>query len=85
MGEYSTFEISISTDNEGFALFRCPLCGELFGLRPSDYQDDGVFDIHCPACGLVSEDYFTDDVKELAMNISENNALYMIDVSGRRN
>ena len=25
MGENSTFEISIQTDNEGFVLFRCPL------------------------------------------------------------
>lgn len=31
------FGISIPTDSEGFVLFKCPLCGELFKLKPSDF------------------------------------------------
>ncbi len=67
-----TFEITIPTDEDGFVLLKCPICGDLFKLIPSDYRDDSVVAIYCPSCGLTGESYITDDVIELAMNIAEN-------------
>lgn len=61
-----TIEISIPTDDDGFVLLKCPKCGEYFKLSPADIQSDEVLDIHCPQCGLVSENYLTEDVIELA-------------------
>ena len=59
-------DVSIPADDEGFVLLRCPKCGEYFKLSPDDIESDGVFDIYCPLCGLISENYLTDDVVELA-------------------
>jgi hypothetical protein len=72
MGEKERFEISIPCDSEGFVLLQCPLCGDLFKLKPCDFQDDSVFEIHCPACGLVSDNYVTEDVIELAKTMMGN-------------
>lgn len=74
MSEEITFQISIPSDEEGFVLLKCPLCGEMFKLQPSDFEDDSVFEIYCPACGLVSDSYITDDVVELGMTMVENYA-----------
>lgn len=78
MSEEVIFQISVPTDEEGFVLLKCPLCGELFKLHPSDYQDDSVFEIYCPACGLVSDGYITDDIIELGMAMAENYANNLI-------
>ena len=61
-----TVSVSIPTDDDGFVLLKCPKCGEYFKLPPSDIESDEVLEIHCPQCGLVSENYITDDVIELA-------------------
>lgn len=74
MSEEVVFQISIPTDEEGYALLKCPLCGELFKLHPSDYKDDSIFKIYCPSCGLVSDNYITDDIIELGMSMAENYA-----------
>ncbi len=74
MGEEVTFQINIPSDEEGFVLLKCPLCGEVFKLQPGDLEDDSVFEIYCPACGLVSDSYITDDVIELGMIMVENYA-----------
>jgi predicted RNA-binding Zn-ribbon protein involved in translation (DUF1610 family) len=66
MSEHS-IEISIPTDNSGYLLLQCPLCGELFKLLPKQAEDDAVLEIRCPGCGLVSDNYLTEDVVELAM------------------
>lgn len=71
-------KISIPTDNDGFALLQCPLCGEFFKLTPSDIQADDVIEIWCPCCGLKSENYLTEDVIKLAMKMTENVAMDMI-------
>lgn len=65
MDDFSV-SISIPTDDDGFVLLRCPKCGEYFKLFSGDIQREEVFDIHCPQCGLISENYITDDVIELA-------------------
>lgn len=49
-----TMTISIPADNEDYVLMKCPQCGELFRLKVHDIHDDGVMDIHCPACFFAS-------------------------------
>ena len=66
------FTISIPCDNEGYILFKCSQCGELFKITASDAQDDEILNIYCPACGLISENYLTDDVIAL-VNTKVNN------------
>ena len=65
MDDFSV-SILIPTDDDGFVLLRCPKCGEYFKLFSEDMQREEVLDIHCPQCGLISENYITDDVIELA-------------------
>ena len=72
MSDEVTFEITVPTDEDGFVLLKCPICGDLFKLKPSDYRDDSVFAIYCPNCGLTSDSYITEDVLELGMNMAEN-------------
>ena len=67
-----SLEISIPTDNDGFVLLQCPVCGEYFKLAPSDIEADEVFDIWCPCCGMASKEYLTQDVVDLAMKRTAN-------------
>ena len=71
-------QIEIPSDNDGFVLLQCPLCGDYFKLRPSDYKDESVLEIHCPNCGLSSDNYFTDEVIDLAMTMAKNAAEALI-------
>ncbi|MBW9154316.1 TFIIB-type zinc ribbon-containing protein [Clostridium estertheticum] len=71
-------KISIPADNDGFILFQCPLCGEFFKLKPSDYQADDVIEIWCPGCGLKSKNYLTKSVIDLAMKMAENVQMDML-------
>ena len=71
-------QIEIPADNDGFVLLQCPLCGEYFKITPGDYEDDGVLEIFCPACGLASGNYMTEDVLELAQAMAENYAMDLI-------
>lgn len=71
-------EISIPTDNDGFVLFQCSLCGEFYKLIASEAQSDDVIKIWCPCCGLKSENYLTQNVIELAMNMIKNVSVDMI-------
>ena len=74
----ASYEISIPADNDGYCLLQCPTCTEFFKVKPDDFEDDGVLEIHCPACGLVGENYVTEDVLELAMAIAQNYATDMM-------
>lgn len=71
-------KIDIPTDDDGFILLQCKHCGNFFKVKPSDMKDDGVLDIFCPSCGLVSDNYLTEDVYELASNMIENRALSVL-------
>ena len=73
-----SFEIDIPADDEGYVLFRCPKCGEFFKIMPSDYYAEEIREIYCPLCGLVSENYLTNDVIELGLVMVKNHALNMI-------
>lgn len=72
MNDEIQMSISIPTDDDGYALLKCDHCGNLFKVMPSDAQDDGVLQIYCPSCGLISDNYLTEDVLNLAMNMAEN-------------
>ncbi|MBZ9622971.1 TFIIB-type zinc ribbon-containing protein [Clostridium sp. FP2] len=71
-------KIAIPTDNDGFSLLQCPLCGEFFKLIPSEAKAEDVIEIWCPGCGLKSENYLTENVLELAMKMAGNVATDMI-------
>ncbi len=78
MSDELTFSISIPPDDDGYVLFQCEHCGEFFKVTASDCEDDEVLNIYCPACGLISDNYFTDDVIELAMIMAHNATNNMI-------
>lgn len=78
MGDTIQMSISIPTDNDGFVLLQCEHCGTFFKATPTEIEDDGVLHIFCPSCGLSSENYWTDDVIELAMKMVKNQAVDMI-------
>ena len=67
-----TINITIPSDDDGYVLLKCPKCGELFKLLASDLENDDVSDIHCPLCGLISENYLTEDVISLAESKAMN-------------
>ena len=54
------------------SFLQCEQCGTYFKATPSDLEDDGVLHIFCPSCGLISENYVTEDVLELAMKMVTN-------------
>jgi len=70
--------ITVPADNDGYVLLQCPNCGEYFKIKPNDYQDDGVLEIFCPACGLAGDNYMTEDVLELAQAMVKNYATNLI-------
>lgn len=78
MGDTIQMSISIPTDDDGFVLLQCEHCGTFFKATPTEIEDDGVLHIFCPSCGLSSENYWTDDVIELAMKMVKNQAMDMI-------
>ena len=78
MSSDTVFEIEIPSDNEGYVLMQCPKCGSLFKLHPSDISDDSVLDIRCPACGVVSKSFLTEDVIVYANVIAKNYAMNAI-------
>ncbi len=58
--------ITIPADEDGYILLECPKCLARFKMTVSDLQSDETNDIWCPAYGLTSGPFFTDDVIELA-------------------
>lgn len=72
MRDEITMTISIPADDEGYVLVQCEHCGTFFKCTPHDLRDDGVLHIFCPSCGLISETYITDDVRELATKMVKN-------------
>ncbi len=59
-------EISIPTDNQGFILLKCSLCGEFFKLHLEDYNAKDIIEFYCPCCGLKPDSLMIDDVIDLA-------------------
>lgn len=78
MSDVTTFEISIPPDDDGYILLQCEHCGSFFKCTSKDLEDDEILNIHCPSCGLISDNYWTEDVIELAQAKVENYAMQMI-------
>ena len=72
MSDEINMTIPIPTDDDGYVLLQCEQCGTYFKATPADLKDDGVLHIFCPSCGLISENYVTEDVLELAMKMMTN-------------
>lgn len=68
--------IQIPTDEDGFVLLQCPLCGTFFKLSAKEMESDEVIEIFCPSCGLKSRSYLTQDVIKTALAKATN---YMLD------
>ena len=64
--------ISIPTDDDGYVLLKCEHCGSFFKGTQYDIDDDGVLNVFCTSCGLISDSYVTDDVLKLAINMTTN-------------
>ena len=74
MSDEVTFSISIPSDEDGFVLLQCEHCGDYFKCTPADIESEEILNIFCPSCGLISDSYITDDVRELANTIANNYA-----------
>lgn len=68
-------KITIPTDDEGFVLLQCPLCGVYFKLKAEDLSADDVIEVTCPSCGLKSDSYITADVIKIAVAKAKNYVL----------
>lgn len=64
-------EITIPTDNDGYILLQC----QYFKVMPTDMEDESVFPLYCPMCGLTSNSYLTSDVIDLANKMITNYAM----------
>jgi len=75
MKEEITFEISIPSDNDGYILLQCEHCGGYFKVTSGDINDEQLLNLYCPECGLVSENYLTEEVIGVAQLLAHNYAL----------
>ena len=66
------FEISVKSDEDGFILLQCSLCGEFFKLLANDLNDEANINIWCPYCGLNGKKYFTEEVLDIGLKIAKN-------------
>ena len=66
------FEISVKSDEDGFILLQCSLCGEFFKLLANDLNDEANINIWCPYCGLNGKKYFTEEVLDTGLKIAKN-------------
>jgi len=71
-------QIEIPVDNDGYVLLQCSFCNELFKIFANDYEDDSILNLSCPSCALVSDNYFTDDIIELAVTMATNYGMDLI-------
>lgn len=78
MSDEIYMEISVPTDDDGYILLKCPICGTYFKVTSTDIEDDGVLELFCPSCGLASDNYITEDVIELALVMAQNKAIDIV-------
>lgn len=71
-------EISVPTDDDGYILLKCPICGTYFKTTPSDIEDDGILEMFCPSCGLADGNYMTEELLDLALTMTKNKAMDLI-------
>lgn len=84
-------KVTVPSDEDGYVLFRCPHCGELFRIAVDYCEDDSILDIHCPLCGIAAGNFLTEDVVDLALTKATNvlmpelEKLLKKELSGTRN
>lgn len=64
--------IKLPIDEEGFVLLQCNLCGEYFKMKAEDLEAEENINIWCPYCGLKSDNYIPEEVKEMAIKKAIN-------------
>ena len=64
--------ITIPTDEDGFVLLQCHICGEYFKLLASEVNDDSTINIWCPYCGLNRKQYAPNEVIDTSIKVAEN-------------
>lgn len=71
---------SIPLDDEGFVTLQCPFCDCQFKIIGRDINDDSLYELFCPICGLVSEpsNFLSDNAIEKAMRIAENQVFELL-------
>ena len=72
MKEDFSVEVAIPSDEDGFILLKCGYCGNFFKIPAHELNNEDIFNIYCPCCGLVSESYITQDVVDLARAMITN-------------
>ena len=70
--------ITIYSDEDGFTLLQCHLCGEYFKLPTCTVNDEITVNIWCPYCGLNGKNYTTSEMLDVGMRIAENEMNEMI-------
>lgn len=65
-------DITIPTDEDGFVLLQCHICGEYFKLLASEVNDDSTINIWCPYCGLNRKQYAPNEVIDTSIKVAEN-------------
>lgn len=65
---------SIPLDDDGFVTLQCPFCDKHFKTSGGDFEDDSIYELFCPYCGLVAEpsDFLSDEAIEKGMRLAEN-------------
>ncbi|WP_405097090.1 hypothetical protein [Oceanobacillus sp. FSL H7-0719] len=74
------FVLTKQSDIDGFSSFKCSLCGEEFKLLSNESQEDDVYELFCPHCGIPSppSSYITDDFVENAKVLVDNEVAKML-------
>jgi hypothetical protein len=67
-------QFSIPLDDDGYITLQCPFCDKQFKALGEDFEDESIYEIFCPHCGLVSEpsDFLSDEIIEKGMSLAEN-------------
>ena len=78
MDNTMTMSISIPSDDQGYILLQCEYCGSFFKIPTECFEDDSILNISCPSCGLISDNYLTKEVLDLAQAKIHNYAMDLI-------
>ena len=73
-------EFTIPVDEDGFVTLKCPFCAKHFKITGTDANDEDLYELFCPYCGLITEpsEFLTDEVKEKALKLEENYVYEML-------
>lgn len=61
--------IKIPSDNDGYILQECPICGERFKIKSDDVESTKIY---CPMCGMHSKNFLPGDIIKVMEDKAEN-------------